>query len=347
VERKKKMKDLLQIKDVKEERFISKEKVEELLLQLCLKQDYLFRTTEIRNVLLVGRTRTGKTTAVRTLRGVENSAKPLTIFSETKNVNFRSFSLQGKNKLDYTFNIIDTPGLFENVKKGQEARSDDQIIDMIADCLKNEITRIHAIILFCSLTAGIDNTDVKAMEKLIECFGTDTNMSICVTRAESMTNKERIGIKKELLEHDKMGKLLEQVNENIFFIGAVDPEKMVDEETLKKYVDQVMEDRMVFLNFLFMCDEPIKIEDLKFVRDKKEGLKIKLKEKLQLAKDLLLREIKEDLVLIFEKLKFEMETMKQIVSLFDSESLSIYADIMKEMDKLEDKVTVAKGKLDG
>jgi len=116
--------------------FIPRQQVMDLLPELCNEQDYKFRVTEVRNILLVGRSRSGKTTVIRTLRGVENAIKPLTIFSDTKTVNFRNFSLQGENTLDYTFNIVDTPGLFEVKRTGQKARTDEEILDMIADCLK-------------------------------------------------------------------------------------------------------------------------------------------------------------------------------------------------------------------
>jgi len=171
--RKQKMAELrLRVKNKSREQiFMDKTKVLEALPKLCEKQDFRFRSTEVRNILLVGRSRSGKSTVIRTLKTVENVVKPLTIFSETKSVNFKNFSLRGEDQLDYTFNIIDTPGLFEVKRKGEKARTDAEILDMISDCLKNEITRLHVIILFCSLTAGVDRTDVIAMKRLIETFG--------------------------------------------------------------------------------------------------------------------------------------------------------------------------------
>jgi len=316
--------------------FMSRQQVMDLLPELCNEQDYKFRNTEVRNILLVGRSRSGKTTVIRTLRGVENAIKPLTIFSDTKSVNFRSFSLQGRqNTLDYTFNIIDTPGLFEVKRTGQKARTDEEILDMIADCLKNEITKIHAIILFCSLTAGVDNTDVIAMKKLIECFGTETNMAICVTRSENMSSEDREKISNELEEHKDMGDLITQVNNNIFFMGAVDPEKITDQETLKKYVEKVISDRAILLEFFFLCKHDTRIDELKFVTDKRGEVKKKIQERQKLVTGLLNRNLEdEQTILLAKNCLIEVQNLKHIVSLFDAECLELYAKLAKDVDEL-------------
>jgi len=256
--------------------FMERQKVMDALPNLCAKQDYELRKTEVRNVLFVGKSRSGKSTVIRTLRGVENSIDALTLFSETKEVQFRNFALQSKDphEKDYTFNIIDTPGLFEVKRAGQKARTDEEILNMISDCLKNEITRLHLIILFCSITAGVDNSDVLAMKKLIETFGVDTNMAICITRSENSSPADRGKILGELEQHAEVGDLIQQVKKNVFFMGAVDPER-ASEHTLQKMVDRVVEDRANLLQFIFYCDNDTKIEELKFVDDKRIEIKKK------------------------------------------------------------------------
>jgi len=62
---------------------------------------------------------------------------------------------------------------------------------MVSECLKNEITKLHLIILVCSVEAGVNNTDVEAMEKLIETFGDEANTIICITRSEEMNRESR------------------------------------------------------------------------------------------------------------------------------------------------------------
>jgi len=105
-------------------------------------------------------------------------------------------------------------------KTGQKTRTDEELLDMISDCLKNEIQRLHIIILFCSLTAGVDNTDVLAMKKLIDTFGVETNMAIVVTRSENMSSKDRDKIVQELEEHSEMGELLKKSPLQYLFYGC-------------------------------------------------------------------------------------------------------------------------------
>jgi len=141
---------------------------------------------------------------------------------------------------------------------------------MITECLNNEIVKINAIILFCSVTSGINEMDIVAMEKLIQYFGTDTNMAICLTKSEGMSDTERESRKKELYQHPSMGPLIDQVHGNILFMGSIDPEKIKDDETLNHYIKKVATDRETLLNWLFLCDDETKIESLSFVDAKKK-----------------------------------------------------------------------------
>jgi len=141
---------------------------------------------------------------------------------------------------------------------------------------KNEIVKIHLIVLFCSIEDGLDSNDIKAMEKIINCFGKQTNMAICITRAEKMSEQDRNDRIQELEKEENFKKLLETVNHRILFMGAVNPKQVTSEENLKDVMEQVAEDRLFFLNYIFTCRNPTRIEDLDFVRSKKNEMKKKV-----------------------------------------------------------------------
>jgi len=243
-----------------------------LLLNLSKKQDYRFKDTDVRNILFVGRTRSGKSTAIATLKGVEHTSKRLEIFSETKFARLKPFTLEGKDGTNFNINIIDTPGLFEITQDGQQSRADGQIMDMITDCLKYEVTKINMIVLFCSLIYGINDTDVYAMEKLVEHFGEEVTMVICITRAEQMTEEVREENIEKLKKYKRMNELINRVDGRVIFSGSIDSEKVVDEKSLSSISNRIIEDRQTFLDLIFACMDFTKIHDLKFVTLKQKAL---------------------------------------------------------------------------
>jgi len=221
---------------------------------------------------MVGKTRSGKSTAISTLKTVENLALPLDLFSNSAGVQFQSFSLKENGLVDYTFNIIDTPGLFEVVQEGKTARSNDKILEMVSECLKNEITKIHAIVLFCSISEGLNLFDVEALKTLINCFGQDTNMIIVITRAENLNKVERNGYIEKLKQHSDLKEIIKIVRNRIVFMGAVDPKNMTSELVLKEHAERIKEDRKILLKFLFACKRFKTIDKLQFVRKNKKTL---------------------------------------------------------------------------
>jgi len=189
------------------------------------------------------------------------------------------------------------------------------------------------------MSAGVDNSDVLAMKKLIETFGTDTNMAICVTRSENMSPLERKKIIDELEQHQEMGDLIKQVKSNIFFMGAVDPDKINDEGTLQKVVDKVMEDRGNFLEFIFLCNNDTKIEDLKFVSDKRAEIKKKIQLKQQTVTALILtNNLDDDAQQKVKNCQLEADSLRHLVSLFDTDCLELYAKFARDMDDLTSKL---------
>ena len=105
--------------------------------------EYSLIETEQRNVIFLGKTRSGKTTAVGVMKDPCYVPETYSLFSGTVNTKFQSFSIKdcrtGSVK-QYTINIIDTPGVFEVKEKDKqhERRDDDEIVGVITDCLRNE-----------------------------------------------------------------------------------------------------------------------------------------------------------------------------------------------------------------
>ena len=193
----------------------AKQKVREM-------NEYGLIATATRNVLFVGKTRSGKSTAVGVLKDPCYQPPTFTLFSETTSAKFQSFSIQDKSNSsgprvkEFTLHIIDTPGLFEvkatNGKEddeSMEARTNESIIATISKCLENEITKLNCVVMFCSIDNGVSSDDVKAIQIFANLFKVSSapgddgppkrmRLALCVTRADNHTVKWREHIIKDI-----------------------------------------------------------------------------------------------------------------------------------------------------
>ncbi|CAF4273006.1 unnamed protein product [Adineta steineri] len=90
------------------------------------------KEVEHKNILLTGRTRTGKSTIKSLLVNPTNVPNELTLKSGTKESRCQSFHLQED---DVVLNITDTSGLFEHNKKELEIRCNEMILKTIGFAL--------------------------------------------------------------------------------------------------------------------------------------------------------------------------------------------------------------------
>jgi len=109
-----------------------------------------------------------------------------------------------------------------------------------------------------------------------------------------------------------------------------------------------MLDRANFLEFLFLCNNNTRIEELKFVFDKRAEVKRKIQDRQKLVTSLLHRNLENDeqAVLLAKTCGSEVQDLRHIVSLFDAECLELYAKLSKDMDDLWGKLDTLKGKDD-
>jgi len=158
-----------------------------LLREVRINNKYPMEETQTRNVLMVGKTRSGKSTAVGVLKDPCYEPKAMSIFSDTFDPKFQSFSLDDKNRsIKYTINIIDTPGLKEMKRVGESARGDQVILNTINHCLENEITKINTLLIFISFDLGVGKQDLESFQTYIENFySKDIKIGLCITRCEN------------------------------------------------------------------------------------------------------------------------------------------------------------------
>jgi hypothetical protein len=242
---------------------LSVQQVDETKLQIYEHNQYEFVPTETRNCLLCGRTRSGKTTTMGVLKDPCYSPQGGSIFSETQNPKFQSFSIN--NRLNaavekFTINIIDSPGLFEVKEKDHvdAERTNEVIAQTIAKCLENEITNIHCIILFATFEAGINPNDIEAMKVFLDMFGgCGVSVCLCITHADKHSDQWREVIKSQLTKHEELSALIEKEKMPILFMGCVDTKDKVhkDVDDLLYDYKTVYQMRKELLDLIFAAKE--------------------------------------------------------------------------------------------
>ncbi|CAF1605094.1 unnamed protein product, partial [Didymodactylos carnosus] len=160
---------------------------------------YLMKEVEHKNILLIGRTRTGKSTIKSLLVNPTSVPDQLTLKSGTRESHFQAFHLQEN---DTVLNIIDTPGLFEHSNNEVDIRDNEVILKTIGLCMTMEITKFHAICFCVSIVAGINREDINSLELLQDYLGVETSKNSCliVARCESIDEEQREKLKRELME---------------------------------------------------------------------------------------------------------------------------------------------------
>jgi len=249
------------------ERLIPKEKTLELQNGIRKINQFCLESTETRNVLIVGRTRSGKSTAVGVLKDPCYEPKSMSIFSDTVDPKFQSFALDDRIKsTKFTVNTIDTPGLKEVKEMGKEERSDAVILNTINFCLKSEITKINCLLIFISFELGVTRDDLDSFQTFLEKFEhKDIRIGICITRSESKPDHWREEIKDQLSQHAYFSQVLKRPNVQILFTGCVDVMKagmLTTIEDLRNLYQKVYAMRRELLQFIFESDKQAMLIDL-------------------------------------------------------------------------------------
>lgn len=201
-------------------------KITKLVTEKSNNDKIKLKEAESKNLIFVGRTRSGKTTALKVLKSPYIFVNKSSIYSDTKDAKISHFTVEyvtDKDSKNYNINIIDTPGLFEVTRIGSTARDNAILEEIVMKCMNSEITKIHAVFFVISLEAGINPHDIEALQRFVKLFsGAEENIVILITRSETLTPEERNNKVSELKSHPQLSKLFELVGGKVFFTGTIE-----------------------------------------------------------------------------------------------------------------------------
>lgn len=232
---------------------------------------YPMEETRTRNIIMLGRSGSGKTTAINVIKDICAQSQPRSLFSDTYGAKFQSFSLDDKkSKTKYTLNIIDTPGVNDIRPMGEDSRSDEAILETVKFCLKNEITRVHCLFIFAAFGERINELDKKAFKIYLQMFDNDKiKIAFCITKSEGQSKEDCENIIKQLEKETYFANIIKKQNVKVFFTGCVNKfmlENSKDKQTLADHYKDIHKRREEMIKYIFDSgEEGVRLLDLPII----------------------------------------------------------------------------------
>lgn len=216
---------------------------------------------ETKNIVIIGRSRTGKSTIKSMLVNPAATPVDISLLSGTREATMESYFIDSENLI---LNIIDTPGVFEHNSEQALIRDNAQIMTTIEKCINLEITKFHLICFAFSMPAGIQSDDIEALELFIKYLGPDLARNSClvITRAEGKTEEQKKKLREELLNDREFKSVSHYFERGIFFTGSINYDDYLNASSA--IVDQyknVLTYRTDLLNEFSKNYEPFQINE--------------------------------------------------------------------------------------
>lgn len=204
--------------------------------------EFYFGETKAINIILVGRSRTGKSSSLGAMIN-PLFRKPHTSFSETREPQYHSMMLyDGTHKQMYQVNIIDTPGLGEHSFNSSHDRTNVKQLELMKKSIEQKITAINCI-CFVSEAGRTAQHDMILFDALVDFFGPECaqNSMMILTHCDKF-NKDRLEvIHTNIQQHPDTRRAFEYCQLGIFNHGILgfDVLDMLDdmsEDIVQRYI---------------------------------------------------------------------------------------------------------------
>lgn len=212
-----------------------------------------FGPCEERTIVLIGRTRTGKSTIAEVLADALYQPKQLSIYSETRATTATNFFTTDKRtKNSYRFTIVDSPGFFDMTREKNSRLQNDAIVMQLQSCLENNIRNVHLFGIVFNLVNGINERDIETMIYIKNHFpGIENYTALVITNCEQMTERERLRLTEEFFQHQTVKKyeLRKFFRQGVFYMGCIRHESIasVNERAIYFEYKNILEMRKAFI----------------------------------------------------------------------------------------------------
>ncbi len=236
---------------------------DELNEEMAKENQYQFRKSTQRTAILLGRTRTGKSTLTEMLQDPSHVPEMGSLFSVTKDIKIYQLTTTHSDK-NYSLTIIDSPGLYESMRNDGRPRTNKEIKKLIDQCITKDVTRIHTFAFVFSSEGGINIQDIQSMIYIKRHYPKLTNFFILIiTHCEEKNEQERHRFSEEFFQHPDVIKhgLKELFGLGVFFTGCLRPQLQNDPNirSAKNQAANILDMRKKLLEFLISREETFNI----------------------------------------------------------------------------------------
>ncbi|CAF1544911.1 unnamed protein product [Adineta ricciae] len=167
-----------------------------------------------RNILLLGRSKSGKTTLKQMIKDPTLVSHESNLLSDSDTIEIETMELE-KSNLSLT--IVDANGLCGRPE-------DYEKLSMIRQVTaKRGIDNFHCICYCLSLEAGIRQQDIAAVKNIINCYGEHIKSILCmvITRCEGKVEEQRTRIKAEIEQDYLFKDVIKLFDQGVHFSGCL------------------------------------------------------------------------------------------------------------------------------
>lgn len=220
------------------------------------------------NILLVGKTTSGKTTLMKVLENEWYKPPTGKLVSGTRAATLTPLTITLPDGKKVCLNVIDTPGLFEKRQKLDDTRTNHVLLEIAQTCLSREITKIHVLCIVAAANSGLLRDDVDAIKELIDFFGAEqikNNCLLVLTRSENKPASAKTNLRDDLRDREDLQELNRVFGLGISFMGAIDADAV---ETLGEVIEEPMARRVAemkdaLLDLLLAERDEVPVPELK------------------------------------------------------------------------------------
>jgi GTP-binding protein EngB required for normal cell division len=239
--------------------------IEEFLQNLSeidkINNPFKFHKCYDRNVILIGRTRTGKSTMASVVNDITYVSKAHELYSQTQKIQFKTISTETKDNVWYYFNFIDVPGFFDISANGKQKLTNEKINFYLQECMGKNITNIHMFAFVFNLAAGINERDIETMLYVKNTYPyLDRHMALVITHCEQLEAPQRKRLIEDFFRHSKVkqSKLQDYFKLGVLFMGCLRNESVTtcNDKSMYFEYNNILDMRADFIAKCIECKEP-------------------------------------------------------------------------------------------